>query len=602
MARRKSKRKRPQAKRVTPPPERATPSRATVSATGASPLDLLLAHRSTLVWLVCLTLVALFYLALKSFTMNPYAGDEYIYLYQAKLVSEGVAPYSGFAMAHPPGQCAFTALLFKLFGYHFLLGRFLPVLWCLAGGIALALFAGQKLGRVASVAAFALYLLSYEPLRASSHYTGVNMTVALLLGAVLAQANHRIRLCAALCVFAVFTRLYAIPVVFILVVFTLIADHHRGLRLMIWGACFGVAAFIAIGLWAGFDEMIHNMVLYHLQKTPMKPGQLIGMRNNILFHNAPIAILFGLSLIAQLGALAWSFNRSPHKDPLLPRLRSAITDSGIGAVIFSSVMAIAVLIVLVSMDRVWMYYFIPSFPFAAVAGGWLVAVWIEGATGLVRAHFRPAELRPVRLPLIGGAVLLIAFAAGWVASPALEKRLDYYERYMAKPPDQRVRAYTWQSPLLAEGLDHVIRSVLWEDERVVGQSYPSFTYYLWHESRLLDITDSVVEKIEAHTPEEGEIFGDSGTVPLFALLSGRRIAANEVDTNFQRYRSGNADPAEIVSKIDSPRTSMIILRRNMGIARIPEVLRLVKDKYNRIAVFRAKTGAQFYLFSRRKDA
>ena len=114
--------------------------------------------KARVTWLVSLLVVALFFLIIKAFSLNPYVGDEYIYLYQAKLVSEGVAPYSGFSMAHPPFQMIVTGLMFKIFGFGFLFARLLPVMWCLLGGLVLAWMVWRELGGVASVAAALLFL------------------------------------------------------------------------------------------------------------------------------------------------------------------------------------------------------------------------------------------------------------------------------------------------------------------------------------------------------------------------------------------------------------------------------------------------------------
>ena len=228
-------------------------------------------------WLAAVAAVAGLFVLLKMVSINAYMGDEHIYIYQAKLVSEGVAPYSGFAMAHPPVQTFFTAILLKLFGYNFLVARLLPAFFCLTGGLVLATMVKRELGSVASVAAMALFILSYEPLRASSHYTGVNMTVALLLSGVLAFRFGAVRASAVFCVLAVFTRLYAAPGVMVLVLMALLEDRKKGLKLIIWGGALGAVFFVAVGLWSGFSDMIHNMVLYHAQKTPMSEGSLADM-------------------------------------------------------------------------------------------------------------------------------------------------------------------------------------------------------------------------------------------------------------------------------------------------------------------------------------
>ena len=148
-------------------------------------------------------------------------------------------------------------------------------------------------------------------------------------------------------------------------------------------------------------------------------------------------------------------------------------------------------------------------------------------------------------------------------------------------------------------MNEAIRAALWHDQRVIGTIYNRFTYLLWHESRILDIVDDAVKIIDSEVGAKGALFGDSGTVPLFALLTGRRIAANEVDTNIQRYRSGNADPKQLIEKIDHAQTEMIILRDRFGITGVAEVRRLVENKYRAVKKLRTFNGKRFTFYKRR---
>ena len=539
---------------------------------------------SEIAWLAALAALFFFLYILKMFAMRAYAGDDGIYLYQAKLMAEGVSPYSGFAMAHPPLQTLFTASLFKIFGYQTLLFRSLPIAWYAVGGAALAVTVRKEIGKVASVAATAVYLFSYEPIRASSHYTGVNMAVALLLLALLAYRRGAVRITAALCVAAVLTRLYAIPGVAAIVLSALVSDPRKGLRLVAWGSGIGVAAVAAVGIWTGFGDMFHNMILYHAQKTPMRPGALPNMKNTVLFHNATTALLFVLSLPVVALSVARAYRDTVRGRSVLGRLRSAVVESNTGLVLLSVWIAVVFMAVLLNMERVWMYYFVPSFPFAAVAAGWLTKIWIDSVK---------------RKQLARALTLFVVFAVGWGLSPLLEMRLNYYEKSMKKTPEERVHTYAWKPGLLPDFFNAAVRAAVWRDTRVIGDRYWSFTYLLWHESRNLDVVDEVVNEIEKNTSPEGEIFGDSGTVPLFALLSRRRIAANEVDTNIQRYRSGNADPLDMIRRIDSPKTEMIIIRPRFGVGGLPELTRLVASRYQMVHSARTSQGTVFYLYKRR---
>ncbi|HUT78721.1 MAG TPA: hypothetical protein VM285_13585, partial [Polyangia bacterium] len=287
-------------KRTAGPAREAAPSPAAPAVVAAPAIA---GFRSLVPWLLGTGAVGLAFMILKMYSMHPYAGDEYIYLYQARLVTEGVAPYSGFAMAHPPLQTLFTAGVFALGGESFTLMRLLPFLWCLAGGVLLSITVRRELGAVAAVAAMALFVLAHEPLRASSHYTGVNMTIALLMAALLAQRTGRVRTCALLCVAAVCTRLYAAPAVLVLTAATLLADRRKGFVLIGWGAAAGALAFVAIGLWSGFGELTRDVFGYHAQKTAMPGEKLANMRDTVLFHNAVPAALFALGSAAAL----WRF-------------------------------------------------------------------------------------------------------------------------------------------------------------------------------------------------------------------------------------------------------------------------------------------------------
>lgn len=602
-------RRRSSAKRRSPntssPPQRGGDSRpdgAEASGPDGGPEGGVVSGRlRTGIWAGALALVCLTFLVLKMFSINAYAGDEHIYLYQGKLVSQGVAPYSGFAMAHPPGQALFTAVLLEIFGYHFTLGRLIPTFWCLAAGLLLAVMVRREAGPLASVASAGLYLLAYEPLRASSHYTGVNMTIALLLAAFFAHRTGYLKVCAAFCVAAVFTRLYAIPGVMALVAWTFLSDWRRGLRLTAWGAGLGTAAFVATGIWAGFGDTIHNMISYHAQKTPMDPDEVANMKWTVLFHNSLLASLFVAALPVLVAALSRGWRLAGKGQRILPRLRTAARSQGAGLPLLASFAALLFMAVLLSMDRVWMYYFVPSFPFAAVAAGWMISRLFTGAWSLVRSRMSLSGAGISRSAAVGGALLVAALAISWFASPALESKLSYWDKEMKKPLAQRTHSYTWRDGALPDFANAAVKQIFWKEERVIGETHTSFNYLLWHESRILDVVDDIVAEIDARTRPGDAIFGDSGTVPLFALLSGREIAANEVDTNSQRYRSGNADPVETAARIDDEKTRLIILRGSFGVGGVREIRQLVARRYSLVKSFRSAQDRVFQMYERKGD-
>ena len=74
-------------------------------------------NRPDLLWISGLLIITALFFIFKTFGFNYYAGDEYIYLAQAKLVAGGLIPYRDFAAAHPPLQMLLLAPFFKIHGY-----------------------------------------------------------------------------------------------------------------------------------------------------------------------------------------------------------------------------------------------------------------------------------------------------------------------------------------------------------------------------------------------------------------------------------------------------------------------------------------------------
>jgi len=551
-------------------------------------------------WTVALALVVAAFLVLKMFTMNPYAGDEHIYVYQGLLVSQGETPYADFAMAHPPLQALTTGTLIKVFGYSFYLGRALPVFFATLCGLLVALAARREMGSAASVAAAAFCYFSYEPLRAASHFTGVNMAMAVIVGAYLAYRTGRIKLCAALCVAAVFTRLYTSPAVIALVVWALLSDWRRGLRLVAYGAAMGGAAVVIFGIWTGFSDMFDNMVAYHAQKTPMKPERLANMKDTVLFHSAMSVAWFTLSLPVIIRGMSQKFPRSGSG--IMSRLKTSVRSSGTGLPLLGAFAALFLLFILLQMDRVWMYYFVPSFPFAAFAVGYTVQNLWGGATSLVRARGSLKRAEISTATVVGTTLLLFSLSLAYLQSPGLEEDLGYYQREMKKDPVDRVHSYQWQAGALPDWLEAPVKATLWQGYRTIGEPYNFYNYYLWHESRTFDVVYEIADLVRELTDDGDTIFGDSGSVPLVALLSGLPIAGNEVDTNIQRYRSGNADPKEMVRRIDLKSTKVIILRNRFGVAGVSQIKRLVKEKYDLVRTYTSDQNARFMVYRRKAAA
>lgn len=558
-----------------------------------------MSRRQWLGWSIGIGCIVVVFIVLKAFGMNIYAGDEHTYTYQAKLVLDGYTPYADFAMAHPPAQTLVIAAVLAVTGGSFTAVLMLSKAWCLAGGLALAWMTRRELGAIASVAATGLYLLSYDVLRSATHGVGINMVVALLIGALLAYRYRAIALTAALCTLAVATRLYALPIVIMLVAWALLTHWRQGVRLLAWGAALGLAAFVAIGLWTGFGPMYDNTIAFHAGKTPMSAARLAQTHHRYLFHNFTLYLMVALAVPLVLDA-AWS--RQPVAgDAPRAGLGRRLRDRRLGLVIFCMIAASLYLLMLLNMDRVWGYYYIPAYPLAAIVGGWVVGRVCAAGGAVIRTRGRlaGADLSAQSVALAG--VVIVGFVVGMGYCPRLEAKLPYYKARMTRPPSGRVMHYTWKQPMLPAPVAELVRKLAWSDQRIVGRSYRSYQFYLWHESQDLPDVDRMVDLIRSNTSEGDTIFGDASTVPLLSMLTGRRIADNLVDTNLQQFRSGNLDAAEVVARIDQPTTRIIVMRPKIGVAAVRQIVDLVERRYEPLPADGAAWGRKYRMYLRRAD-
>lgn len=546
-----------------------------------------------LFWLLAVCVVGIIFLIIKMYNIHPYIGDEGIYISQGKLVANGLVPYKDFSLAHPPVQTLFIAFVYQLFGYDLFVFRMIPALWSLFGGVLIAVLVRKELGIWASIFAMSFYILAYEPLRASIHFTGVNMTIALLMVAFLTQRNKQWISCAVFCVLAVFTRLYALPAVLALLIFTCWENKENGIKLFKYGAGMGFLTFVAIGFWTGFSALINNVFLFQSNKTSMQEDQVDFMRDAVLFHNS---IPFALFLIGTITWLIYYFKNKSNNDQLARNKKVKVGEKlNLSLVGFSIFTVFFILMILLNMSRVWMYYYVLAFPFAAITSGWMVSQWIDFLKGKIVKNKLDHHLNNLSATWASASIFL--FVIFYFASCKLEHRLDYYKEAMRNPA-KKTASYTWVDGRVPEFINQIMKSVFWEDVRVVGDKYSSVTYYLWHSSRVFDIADEMVNEVAKRCTPADSIFGDSGTVPLLSLMSNRGIAGNFIDTNSEQFRSGNIDAKVLVNQINKPTTRLIILRDKFGVATIPEIQRLVQMNYKEVKALRSNTGFTLRVFER----
>ncbi|MFQ5668292.1 MAG: hypothetical protein ACE5I7_17920, partial [Candidatus Binatia bacterium] len=138
-------------------------------------------RRAQWAWLAVASAAVLLFVVLKLYSVNVVVEDAHLYFNMALLVNKGLIPHRDFFYTHPPLHLYLAALVFRLFGYSLALGKSLPNAALLIGGILVFTVGRRALGSAEGALACAIFLLSYDPLRISSHYTGGNLTFALAM-------------------------------------------------------------------------------------------------------------------------------------------------------------------------------------------------------------------------------------------------------------------------------------------------------------------------------------------------------------------------------------------------------------------------------------
>jgi hypothetical protein len=130
-------------------------------------------------------------------------------------------------------------------------------------------------------------------------------------------------------------------------------------------------------------------------------------------------------------------------------------------------------------------------------------------------------------------------------------------------------------------------------------SADSISRYLLHE-RGTDFKNlaACLDLIEKNAGPDDLIFGQVTSAPLLALLSGRDIALNLVDTNPMRFLSGVTSIEEMLSALErEPRLAVLVLQEDR-LWTDPRVLQFLEGRFDLAAVF-VESNEKIFVFTRR---
>jgi hypothetical protein len=503
--------------------------------------------------------VVLFYLALRTYQFRVADSDENIYFYMAaRSAFGGLAPYRDYFFAHPPLHLAFAVIALKV-------GAFLegtrvmldPAEWG-DGGAALVtvksigLFAGaiagiclyRALARVGGVLEAwiggTLFLLSPDLLH--SFFTGITealMLTALGLERVTAGRDRQAGLAFAA---ASLVAMYAAPAGLAIWLVLLLCSRRRALTLALWTAVPLLVVHLLFLLWAG-RAYWEAVFAYHLHKPKLGEGTLpqelllMLRRSSLLVVAVPAAIVAigrgepGRSMIVRV-----------REEPRVQLTALALA-------------SLAATLLFVSATRaVFHSYFVMLMLGVAPLAGLAYGALVRRAVAFARACRTPsAPLARRTLALATLALLVWPLAGEALARLPAARRTQVPDASVGNPA-----ARTWRPSSTLGPLNDVVRALFWHDEEQLGRVYPVVTRFLWDASQSFEITGLFARYARQALPRDATIFGDPTLVSAVALQSGRRLALDEADTNFMRFKSGITPSQRFITRLRAAPPALIL--------------------------------------------
>jgi len=555
------------------------------------------------------------FLTLKAYALSPVVGDENIYFYMAVRTAQGFIPYRDFFFGHPPLHLLPAVIVAALAGFHVAALKALTIGSAAAAGFFIWRLVRREAGPVEAAVAAALFLFSWDVLLSSTHYTAINEAVALAVAGLDAALARRDRAAGVLLGCAALTGFYTAPASVAIALLRLREDPRKAARLVLWAGGLFAAVNLA-GLAVAGGSFLDQVYLHHLRK-PGHPGEFWKLLKGAAAGNPWLAWSPVMAATA-LGVRRWLGRPEPPEGENDGASRRRLLLHAIAGVL-------VVIPFLSRLPQIAAYYFLLAFPFLAILGGvgygaifrlltlamknWLSSDDSPDTAPAARkkrdttprkhgAPGRPGRQAATAARALAGAAILAAVAtAGWAWNSGGSGR----GTLETEEPDMEIATGpAWQNaPILPGWANSFVRAAFWADITESRRREGAVTGYLRHEARRFEALQPLVEEVRSRVPPEGTIFGDSISVPLIALLAGRRVALDDPDTQSVRFRSGGTPPAVMIARLEKAPPRLVIARAGWGFYIVPELRLWMETEYERVAVINDPWQGSFLVYERK---
>lgn len=443
---------------------------------------------------LAVTFVTACWLLVKAVGIHASNTDDGIYFYLAQRVAQGAVPYRDFFFAHPPMHLLVPALAFKLFGWSVTLARTLPVLAQTLAALCLW-SALRRHDRLLAWVCLTLQFTAAELLESSSDLNGQDLLCLGLAGAFLLVSRGRPGWAGVSAGLGLGCALYGLPVAGTLGVMLLWHERRAGLRYLLGGVGSLTLLCLPAVLMSG-GSFFTQVFTYHLLKSASPESVRLTLLKLVHFHSM-------LWVAAALGLLM--LKRMPAGD-----LRRLVAAATLGVVLS--------LVQDANLTRLFSFYTAP------------LVMCLTVPAALAVTHF----VRTVASSSLWPLGSLLAFSTHHLLATSLIGPIWPDE---VRSAGARVD-FVWQGLPVAPALSELTRQAFFIDHRVKGEPTPPVAQFIWHKQQRFSALPELAQWVNSHSHPDETVTGASGYAPLVALESGRRLAADEADTNAMRFQSG----------------------------------------------------------------
>lgn len=212
-----------------------------------------------------------------------------------------------------------------------------------------------------------------------------------------------------------------------------------------------------------------------------------------------------------------------------------------------------------------------------------VALYLVAVLGFTSVH------RYFLCPMMAPLALLAAHGARGIVALI---------RHAADEDSEGGRAPAW-APAVATVV--LVLGFLGASREGLGNQY--------NRTRQLPDTEAGVRRVAAdideRLPAGTTLLGDSTLTPWLSWISGRRIAAREVDINHKRFLVGLATPADVVQRARADNLGGVVTVDQSGIQLVPDFVALLEAEFVEAATWEDVVGVRtirLWVPARRSDA